>query len=296
VVAPPVLAGVEPLDGDRLAVAVVTHNRAAGLRAVRELRSLPERPHVVVIDNGSTDRSADAVGLAYPDVQLVRLRRNVGAGARTVAASLVDAEYVAFCDDDSGWLPGSLTRAAALLDAHPELALVAAQILVGSDRRLDPACQEMARSPLPRDPLQPGVPVLGFIACGAVVRRSAFLEVGGFNRRFGIGGEERLLAIDLVEAGWHLAYVNDVIAWHRPDPESPRPGRAAQQIRDDLWTAWLRLPPADVLRATVGILRAGSQRDGLCGLVEALAGLPFVIRCRRPVGRQTAEALRLVTP
>ena len=41
--------------------------------------------------------------------------------------------------------------------------------------------------------------MLGFLACGAVARRSAVLACGGFHERYGFGGEEQLLAIDMVE-------------------------------------------------------------------------------------------------
>jgi N-acetylglucosaminyl-diphospho-decaprenol L-rhamnosyltransferase len=37
--------------------------------------------------------------------------------------------------------------------------------------------------------------VLGFVACGAVVRRSAFLEADGFHPRFEVGGEESILVL-----------------------------------------------------------------------------------------------------
>jgi hypothetical protein len=50
------------------------------------------------------------------------------------------------------------------------------------------------RSPLPRQPDLPGPPVLGFVACGAVVRRSAYLAVGGFSPVVFFLGEETLLA------------------------------------------------------------------------------------------------------
>jgi hypothetical protein len=55
---------------------------------------------------------------------------------------------------------------------------------------------------VPDLPDLPGPPVLGFIACGGIVRRAAFLEVGGFNSRLGVGGEEELLAVDLTARGW----------------------------------------------------------------------------------------------
>lgn len=51
-----------------------------------------------------------------------------------------------------------------------------------------------------------------------VLRREAFRQVGGFAERLGTYGEEALLAMDLVAAGWHLAYVEQVVAHHLPLP------------------------------------------------------------------------------
>jgi N-acetylglucosaminyl-diphospho-decaprenol L-rhamnosyltransferase len=41
-----------------------------------------------------------------------------------------------------------------------------------------------------------------------VIRRSAFVAAGGFHPRLLIGGEEELIATDLAEAGWTMAYVS----------------------------------------------------------------------------------------
>ncbi|TCO97182.1 glycosyltransferase family protein [Rubrivivax gelatinosus] len=49
---------------------------------------------------------------AHPGVTLVRSERKLGVG-------VLATPYVAFCDDDSGWAPGELKRAQALLDAFP---------------------------------------------------------------------------------------------------------------------------------------------------------------------------------
>jgi N-acetylglucosaminyl-diphospho-decaprenol L-rhamnosyltransferase len=56
---------------------------------------------------------------------------------------------------------------------------VAARILVGPEERTDPVTALMADSPLPRAEDAPGPSVLGFLACSAVLRREAFLQVGG---------------------------------------------------------------------------------------------------------------------
>ena len=280
-------------------VVIATWNRGPELiGTLARLRALPERPPVVVVDNGSTDGTAELVRANHPDpgVQVVGLRRNRGGAARTVGARLVDSPYVAFSDDDSWWAPGALVRAAGLLDRHPRLAVLAARVLVGPEGRLDPVCDEMARSPLARADDLPGPSVLGFIACGAVVRRSAFLEVGGFDARLGVGGEEELLSVDLAARGWGLAYVEEVVAHHHPSPSRDPSGRRRVQVRNALWSAWLRRPLGGAARQTAHLAAlALHQPSASSGLLLAMLGLPWVLRERRPVPDELEAALRTLT-
>jgi GT2 family glycosyltransferase len=139
----------------------------------------------------------------------------------------------------------------------------------------------------------PGLPVLGFLACGAIVRRDAFLAAGGFHRRYGIGGEEELLALDLAEAGWALRYCPEVVAHHHPDAgRDPRPRRAIQ-ARNALWTAWLRRRPGSALRRTcAAVLASFSDRAVRSGLRQASGGIPWVLRERRAVSPRLEDACR----
>jgi len=277
-----------------VAVVIATRNRGPELvGTLARLRALPERPPVVVVDNGSTDGTAELVRVGHPEVRVVGLRRNRGGAARTVGARLVDSPYVAFSDDDSWWAPGALGRAAELLDRHPRLAVLAARVLVGPDQRHDPVCDEMARSPLGRAADLPGPSVLGFIACGAVVRRSAFLEVGGFHARLGVGGEEELLSVDLAARGWGLAYVDEVVAHHHPSPSRDPSGRRRVQVRNALWSAWLRRPLGGAARQTAHLAALALHQPGASsGLLLAMLGLPWVLRERRPVSHELEAALR----
>ena len=283
-----------PASPNRVAVVIATRNRGPELLGtLARLAALQERPSIVVVDNGSTDGTAELVLAHHPGVQLVGLRRNRGAAARTVGARLVDSPYVAFSDDDSWWAPGALARAAELLDRHPRLAVLAARVLVGPEERLDPVCDQMAHSPLPAADDLPGPPVLGFIACGAVVRRAAFLEAGGFDVRLGVGGEEELLSIDLVARGWGLAYVEEVVAHHHPSPSRDPSARRRIQVRNALWSAWLRRPLGGAARQTAQLAALALHQPGASsGLLLALLGLPWVLRERRPVHPELEAALR----
>lgn len=280
---------------DDVTVVMATRNRRdAALGSLDRLRSLPERPNVIVVDNASTDGTAGAVQRAYPSVTVVRVDRNLGAAGRNIGARHARTRFVAFSDDDSWWAPRSLARAAHLLDAHPTLGLVAARVLVGPEQRFDPVCLALARSPLEhRHPDLPGSAVLGFLACAAVVRRDAFLDTGGFPTRFGLGGEEELVSIDLASAGWDLAYVDDVVAHHHPSSAHARDGRRSAQIRNAIWTAWLRLPTAAAVRRTARLV---DLRDpaAIGAMVAAARGLPWVARHRRVAAPDVVAALELL--
>jgi GT2 family glycosyltransferase len=283
-----------PASPSRVSVVIATRNRGPELLGtLSRLLALSEQPRIVVVDNGSTDGTAELVRAHHPEVEVAGLRRNLGAAARTVGARLVDCPYVAFSDDDSWWAPGALGRAVELLDRHPRLAVLAARVLIGPDQRLDPVCQEMADSPLPPAEDLPGPPVLGFIACGAVVRRDAFLEVGGFDARLGVGGEEELLSLDLATRGWGLAYVDEVVAHHHPSPVRDPSGRRRRQIRNALWSAWLRRPIGGAARRTAHLAALAIQQPGAWpGVLLAMGGLPWVLRERRPVPRDLEAAIR----
>ena len=283
-------------DENRVSVVVATRNRRAELlETLGRLAELPERPPVVVVDNGSTDGTPSAVRAAFPSTEVVELADNRGAGARNVGVARARTPYVAFSDDDSWWAPGALSRAVGILDSVPRLGLVAARILVSEDEHLDPTCRAMADSPLPREADLPGPPVLGFVACGAVVRRSAFLAVGGFSELLFIFGEEEVLALDLAHHGWSAAYVDDVVAHHHPSPRRDHAWRRQLESRNALLSAWLRRPVGVALRQTAGAL-AAARRDPDCrrGLVQAVRRLPAALARRRVVGQELERRLRML--
>ncbi len=286
---------------ERVSVVVITHNRCEELhRTLAALEELPESPAVVVVDNGSSDDTCEMVRRRHPTVTLVAAGANLGAVGRNVGVELLQTPYVAFCDDDTWYDPGALSTAAGLLDAHPRLAVITASILVEPRGRLDPICEEMARSPLERPPDLPGHPLLSFLAGVSVVRRSAFLEAGGFSSRLWLGGEEELLACDLVRNGWNLAYVPEVTAHHHASKIRDAHLRRRHGIRNTLWFTWLRRPLWSALRRTVLLLRRlPPDRVTALALFEAVRGAAWVLRERNPVpphmegGYQLLEASQL---
>jgi GT2 family glycosyltransferase len=286
------------MDGSdpRLAVVMITYNRRGEvLRSLGHLTRLPERPRILVVDNGSTDGTAAAVAERFPQVEVLPAGANLGAAARTLGARHVDAPYVALSDDDTWWEPGGLRRAADLFDRHSQLGVLTGRVLIGPEEREDPVCRELEASPLPPEPGMPGRPLLGFLAGASVVRRSAFLEAGGFPARVFLGGEEELLAADLAARGWWLCYVPDVVVHHYPSEHRDVYARRWHLVRNALWFAWLRRPLGSAVRRTLHAARSlpwdGAARRGFAA---ALTGLPWVLRERRVVPGHVEAGLRLL--
>ncbi|MDH2239406.1 glycosyltransferase [Pigmentiphaga sp. GD03639] len=276
----------------RVTVVVLTHDRCDEvLRTVGGLSALPDRVRRCVVDNGSRDGSADALRAAFPGVHVIEAGGNLGAAGRNLGVRWARTPYVAFCDDDTCWQPHSLDLAADILDRHPDIAVLCAQVQVGDDGRPDPACERMARSPLPSRGM-PGKALLGFLAGAAVMRTCAFLETGGYHPAFFIGAEEALMALDFAAAGWRMVYCPRIFTRHYPSARRDAPLRRQLLARNEIWTAWLRLPLAEAGRETLRILRGlrGTARLGVAW--SALRGLLWIPGQRRVVPPQVLAMRR----
>jgi GT2 family glycosyltransferase len=280
----------------RTTVVVITRDRRAELLRTLDLMTrLPESPPIIVVDNASTDGTADAVAEAHPRVRLIRAARNLGAVARNLAVEEVTTPYVAFCDDDTWWEPGATVRAADLLDRYPRLAAVTGLILVEPDLGEDPITPELRHSPVPAPAWMPGPALMSILAGASMIRVEAFREVGGFSTRLVLGGEEELLCMDLAARGWWMCWAEDVVVHHAASTTRDPRERRRVGIRNTLWTTWLRRPLPAAARRTLAVLRSAPRdRTTLSAVAEAVSGLPWVLRERRPVPDHVERSLRLL--
>ncbi|TLW91084.1 glycosyltransferase [Saccharomonospora piscinae] len=278
----------------RVSVVMITYNRRdEALRTLDAMTSLPDAAPIVVADNASTDGTAEAVAALFPHVSLLRCDRNLGALARNLAVRQIHTPYVAFCDDDTRWQPGALTRAVDVLDAHPGLASVTGRCLVEPDLVEDPITPELRDSPVRGPDWLPGPALLGVLAALTTFRLDAFRQVGGFSSRLWLGGEEELLALDLAAHGWWMCWDPDIVIHHAPSPLREPTRRRQLGIRNTLWTLWLRRPVSSAARRTRDVLRS-APRDAATvrAVAEAVRGLPWVLAERRVVPADVEEGLR----
>jgi GT2 family glycosyltransferase len=195
----------------------------------------------VVVDNASTDGSADIALEFAPHVRLLRNAANVGFGRgvnQGVAAS--SAPYILIINPDCRLQPGAIVALEATLARHPDCAVAGPRILspdgspqgsargdpdmltglfgrASTLRRLFPGISVAKRNVID-DTVDGGagsVEVDWVSGACMLVRRDAFAAAGGFDERYFMYWEDADLCRRLRAAGHHVRYVPAATAVHR---------------------------------------------------------------------------------
>ncbi|HEY3061480.1 MAG TPA: glycosyltransferase family 2 protein [Chloroflexota bacterium] len=114
----------------RVSVLTVSYNTRDLL--LRCLGSLIEEPDIeaIVVDNASSDGSADAVAKRFPAVHLIRSESNLGfAGGTNRAACAATGHTLLLLNPDAALTPGALDTLLEWLDRHPRAAAVSPSMI-----------------------------------------------------------------------------------------------------------------------------------------------------------------------
>jgi GT2 family glycosyltransferase len=206
-----------------VAVVLSWNGRDDTLAALESLRGLP----TVVVDNGSTDGSADAVAARFPDAELIRAGVNLGfaAGNNVGIRRALErgADWVLLLNNDATVEPGlveALERAAA---ARPDAGVLACKVLFADDDRLwyagaswDPLLGRSRHEGF-GEPDEPGALADTARATGAAmaVSRAAIEAAGLLDEELFLYAEDLEWCLRIRAAGFAVVYVPDARVRHR---------------------------------------------------------------------------------
>jgi glycosyltransferase involved in cell wall biosynthesis len=94
------------------------------IRSVLDQDFPREQMEILVVDDGSTDRTPEIVRQFEPQVKLLQKSNGGQASAINQGVAHASGEFVAFLDGDDVWLPHKLSRVVAEFRSHPEAVLV----------------------------------------------------------------------------------------------------------------------------------------------------------------------------
>ncbi len=137
---------------------------------------------VIVVDDGSTDATAEVAEGYGEAVRLIRKENGGSASARNAGIRAARGRYVAFLDADDLWLPEKLERQMRLHAEQPDLAWSYTDAVFFDDETGEALWQTGRELALPEgDVLRPLFVRNAIAFSSAVVRRSVLLAEGGFD-------------------------------------------------------------------------------------------------------------------
>ena len=237
----------------RLSIVIVSWNVRELLAAC--LASLPRGPQVIVVDNASSDGSAEMVRQQFPDVLLLANRENRGfTGGNNDGLKLAAGQLILFLNPDTVVDSDALPLLVDYLESHPTVGVVGPQLRYGdgrlqSSRRRFPSLSTalMESTPLAwhwppalnswakryRMEDQPAVraqEVDWLVGAALLTRREVLDGVGPFDEAYFMYSEELDWQRRVQAAGWKIVYLPDAVITHY-EGKSSEQAVAARHIR-----------------------------------------------------------------
>jgi GT2 family glycosyltransferase len=304
-----------------ISVVIVTWNGRRYLEACLEAVAAQRdvSAEAILVDNGSTDGTADFVRARFPSVQLVALTENRGfAGGNNAGARAARGTFVAFLNNDTVADPGWLHALRDGIDESSDFVLTTSRIVYMHDPSvIDSAGDGLLRwggafkrhhgSPI--ELARESGEVFGVCGGACLMPRAVFEELGGFDEDFFTSHEDVDLSYRARLRGYRCRYVADAVVRHHGSATLGRVSRQAvfQGQRNLEWMYFKNTPGSLLLRTLPGhvLYNAAAAlhfaRLGLLGTFlrakgAAVAGLPGLLRKRQTVQRTRRVGAAAIQP
>ena len=293
------------MNSPRVSVVIASWNRRDEIReTLTELRqqTYPDF-EVIVVDNNSQDGSPELIEREFEDVRLIRLPRNSGVESRNIGIANARGEIVVIVDDDAILEKDWIEKAVNKFDREPQVAVLASRVLNYYTKEICDWIYGKGVNTLASNEFQ----AFSFVGCGAAIRKSALDKVGLFPEEYFLYGDEGDLSIRVIDLGYQIRYYPDLIAYHRVPVEQnmkKTKRRIYYSTRNTIWHYWKYYPLWVALIASLFSLRYNLKdafrlpcsRLYCKAVVDAFAGIPKILKKRKPVRKETLRKITSSKP
>jgi len=202
----------------RLSIVIVSYNTVDLLRDCLQsvLSQLGRHDEVIVVDNASSDGSADMVANHFQNISLIASDKNLGFGkANNKGIALAKSELIWLLNPDTRLMPTALDKAVGFMASNSSIGMAGTALIYpdgspqSSVERRYPGHRH-ARAKLGHLPGE----IAWVMGASIVARRDALESVGGFDEQFFLYGEEIDLCLMVRKRGWPIGFIKDAAVVH----------------------------------------------------------------------------------
>ena len=161
---------------------------------------------VIVVDNASCDGTPEMIKEFFPSVNLIQLKKNIGAPGYNYGFKAAKGEYILILDDDSYPTNNTICELLNVIKSNPKIGIVAAKI---NNTLLD-FCETQN---YPANPFS-------FVGCGALLDISKLEEVGYYDKNIFIYLNELNLTSKFIDKGYSVVYCDTATVYHNQSLKS----------------------------------------------------------------------------
>lgn len=211
-----------------VSIIIVNYNGKALLKdCLESIRSSEaSEEEIIIVDNASTDGSADYIKKEFPHVKLIALDKNYGfALANNIGAETAAGEYIVFLNNDTVVTPGWLNALRNALSSDPTVGAAGSKLLLyhrpervnsaGTNIVFNGGGYDIGFMDSDSDRYNTPGPRGGVCAAAMMVRKQEFLALGGFDPMYFMYFEDVDLCWRYWLSGYRVLYVPTSVVYHR---------------------------------------------------------------------------------
>lgn len=203
-----------------ISVVIPTYNRKnIVLEAIQSvLQQEPKNYEVIVVDDGSTDKTAEYIKSLKLPVRIINKENGGVASARNAGIKNARGRYIALLDSDDIWLPGILKAQLAYLKFHPNIPLVYTDQYIQVRGRRRKKTRFGYQQPRNMFNLPGFIDKVPIHSSSVMVRKSIFEKMGSFNENLKIHEDTEMW--NRISERYKLGFIDKPLAIFRWEADS----------------------------------------------------------------------------
>jgi GT2 family glycosyltransferase len=294
---------------NKIAIIIITYNRPADMLAlamnIEKLGSKKELLEEVIIVNNNSTESYDEVKSFIQEhsstpFKFIESKENLGVSrGRNFAIEQSTASILVLIDDDAEFQDMDVLESInTAVNENPNAGILAMKILYYQNKEIQINC--FPHKSFEKRKNLKSFETYYFAGCGNIIQKEAFNKAGAFPTDFFYGMEEYDLSYRVLDAGYTIKYIADIVLLHKESPEGRQ--TKSDKLRG-MWVnktkvAWKYLPfhcyiTTAAMWSLYFLLKSKFDLIGFIKGLNALISIPFKVKSNK-VNTKTLDYLNNV--